>query len=118
MKTFRESALSTQGQVCQTESIPVILERETLREHLRYCNWNIEWMDYFFESETEFKRDNPSCGISDVHDLCTRIGKAIQELNPDVLAILEGPASLARMELFNVTFLQGAFQCFGYALLV
>merc|ERR1712137_303799 len=113
IKKFQESARLTQLAFRDPRSIPVVLDRTGLENDLRYCSWNIEWMDYFYESDTEFKKTNPSNGISDVHELCSRIGCAIKEISPDVLAILEGPVSLARMELFVTKYLESKYTCFG-----
>ena len=52
--------------------------------------------------------------LTDVHELCTRIGCVICELKPDVLAIEEGPRSISQIELFSKTYLGDAFDCFGY----
>ena len=52
--------------------------------------------------------------ITDVHELCTGIAGAIDELDPDVLSIEEGPANSARMNEFIDKYLGGRFQCFGY----
>ena len=97
--------------------IPTILNRDGLREHFRYCSWNIEWMDYFFKDDNTFHTSNSSAGITDVVDLCKRIASAITDINPDVISILEGPSSILRMDLYQKTYLEDSFDCFGFVLI-
>mmetsp|Transcript_20255 Transcript_20255/g.51376 ORF Transcript_20255/g.51376 Transcript_20255/m.51376 type:complete len:629 (-) Transcript_20255:126-2012(-) len=81
---------------------------------VRILQWNIEWMDYFFKSDTEFyDKENLSADLTDVPELCSRIGAAILEIDPDVMCIEEGPCSLERMELFNKTYLRDRYTCLG-----
>eukprot|EP00019_Armaparvus_languidus_P010427 CAMPEP_0168581918 /NCGR_PEP_ID=MMETSP0420-20121227/1686_1 /TAXON_ID=498008 /ORGANISM="Pessonella sp." /LENGTH=536 /DNA_ID=CAMNT_0008616333 /DNA_START=498 /DNA_END=2108 /DNA_ORIENTATION=- len=75
----------------------------------RFVSWNIEWFDYFFKSDTEFHQSNASADIDDVAALCSNIAMAIRVLAPDVIAVLEGPSSAARMNLFQKTFLNDEF---------
>jgi exonuclease III len=70
-------------------------------------NWNIEWMNDWFVGggSVAFRQDNPRRGITDVADLCGRVASVINNLNPDVLTIEEGPSDIREMELFVETYL-------------
>ena len=118
VKSFGEMAKEAQLPF-QTGShgIPAVLDRSQLKEHIRYCSWNIEWMDYFFKDDATFHTTNPNADIGDVDLLCKNIGAAVAEMDPDVLTILEGPGNLTRMQLFQKTYLGDVFQCFGFVLL-
>ncbi len=74
---------------------------------MRIVNWNIEWMnDWFVGGErVAFRQDNPRRGITNVADLCRRVASVINNLNPDVLTIEEGPSDIREMELFVETYL-------------
>merc|ERR1712137_1422849 len=53
LKSFqRQVQKSLQDQQRPTGSVPVELDRSKLPLHVRYCNWNIEWMDRFFKDDT------------------------------------------------------------------
>jgi len=80
---------------------------------MRYVQWNIEWFDYLFQSETHFLKSNKEAGVDDVDALCKKIAGVIPELDPEIIAIQEGPASLKRMELFISTYLNSSFTAFG-----
>ena len=87
------------------------------RGKVRFMNWNIEWMSHFFSYEgVALLQENPDCGLSDIPALCTLIGQAIMELNPDLLAIEEGPAHIEQMQLFVSRFLQDRYTCITYVL--
>jgi len=47
-------------------------------------NWNIEWMNPFFASDTEFVKAAPSHGIKDCAPLMRGVAAVIKDLNPDV----------------------------------
>lgn len=113
VKSFREMAKKQMPLTGDFRGIPTILDRETMRDHFRFCSWNIEWMDYFFKDDLTFHVSNPKNGISDVNELCTKIALAITDINPDVISILEGPSSILRMDLFQKTYLKDSFECFG-----
>jgi exonuclease III len=74
---------------------------------VRIVNWNIEWMNDWFvgEGSVAFRQDNRRRGITDVADLCRRVASVINNLNPDVLTIEEGPSDIREMELFVETYL-------------
>lgn len=76
---------------------------------LRYVSFNIEWMDYLFASDTEFLTANPGADITDVASLCGNIAFAIRQLAPDLMAVVEGPASAAKMDLFQRAFLNDEY---------
>eukprot|EP00049_Salpingoeca_infusionum_P015453 m.301207 g.301207 ORF g.301207 m.301207 type:complete len:926 (-) comp15878_c0_seq4:2033-4810(-) len=80
---------------------------------LRYASWNIEWMNLLFESDTRFHASLPSHGIEDVHVTLVRISSVIRHLSPDVLAIQEGPNSVAKMQLFVERYLDNGYDCLG-----
>ena len=74
---------------------------------MRIVNWNIEWMNDWFVGggSVAFRQDNPRRGITDVADLCRRVASVINNVNPDVLTIEEGPSDIREMELFVETYL-------------
>jgi hypothetical protein len=74
---------------------------------VRIVNWNIEWMNDWFVGggSVAFRQDNPRRGITDVADLCRRVASVINNVNPDVLTIEEGPSDIREMELFVETYL-------------
>jgi hypothetical protein len=74
---------------------------------MKIVNWNIEWMNDWFVGygSVAFRQDNPSRGISDVADLCSRVASVVKNLDPDVLTIEEGPSDIREMELFVETYL-------------
>ena len=116
VKAFRKTASLSQAVFLENQGvrgIPAVLDRSKLRPHVRYCSWNIEWMDYFYADDNTFHITNPKNSIKDVHKICSNIASAVLEMDPDVLTILEGPGSLVRMELFNTKYLNGSFDCFG-----
>lgn len=87
---------------------------------MRIVNWNIEWMNDWFvgSGSVALREDNPHRGITDVDDLCKRVASVVDGLDPDVLAIEEGPSDIREMQLFVDTYLsdpQGGarFDIFG-----
>eukprot|EP00730_Choanoeca_flexa_P000704 TRINITY_DN10304_c0_g1_i2.p1 TRINITY_DN10304_c0_g1~~TRINITY_DN10304_c0_g1_i2.p1 ORF type:complete len:677 (+),score=132.20 TRINITY_DN10304_c0_g1_i2:1123-3153(+) len=83
------------------------------RRHIRYASWNIEWFGSFFKSDTEFHTSVPSQGIEDANNVLERIGCVITALDPDLLAIQEGPGTPAQMELFVERYLDNQYQVLG-----
>jgi endonuclease/exonuclease/phosphatase family metal-dependent hydrolase len=78
---------------------------------MRYADWNIEWMNHWFADDFTFYDYTPD--ISDVSDLCYRVAQVIMEMDPDILAVQEGPSSIEKMNLFCSTYLNDAYQVFG-----
>jgi exonuclease III len=74
---------------------------------MRVVNWNIEWMNDWFVGggSVAFRQHNPRTGITDVAGLCRRVASVINNLDPDVLTIEEGPSDIREMELFVDTYL-------------
>lgn len=74
---------------------------------MRIVNWNVEWMNDWFvgERRVAFRQDNPHRGITDVANLCKRVASVVNNLNPDILTIEEGPSDIREMELFVETYL-------------
>lgn len=74
---------------------------------MRIVNWNIEWMNDWFvgKGSVAFRQNNPRRGITDVADLCRRVASVVNNLDPDVLTIEEGPSDIREMELFVETYL-------------
>ena len=79
----------------------------------RVMQFNIEWMDYFYESDTKFHKKNEKADIHNVDALCTNIASSIKTLDPDVLFVEEGPSSKERMELFVKTYLGNDYIVLG-----
>ena len=69
---------------------------------MRILNWNIEWMNDWFvgNGEVAFRTILQRTGITDVDALCRRVASVIDDLDPDVLTIQEGPSDIEEMKLF------------------
>ena len=80
---------------------------------VRVMNWNIQWMEKFYKNDEEFLEENDK-GVVD--DVLTRMAQVILKIDPDVLAIEEGPSSVQRMDLFIDTYLSSSYSTFGYSL--
>lgn len=74
---------------------------------MRLLNWNIEWMNDWFHggSQVSFRESHPNRGITDVHDLATRVAQVILDVDADVVTIQEGPSDPREMRLFTDGFL-------------
>jgi hypothetical protein len=83
------------------------------KDGFRHLQWNIEWMDYLFGEDNDFRDKNKHADITDVDDLCRRIAKVIISLNPDVISIEEGPSSKEKMEKFVKKYLNNSFEVLG-----
>ena len=68
-------------------------------------------MDRYYKSDEEFVEEMNEKGK--VKEVLERIGKVIEEIDPDVIGIEEGPSSKKRMEMFVDRYLHGSFICFG-----
>lgn len=92
---------------------PVVAPAEQLARKglLRYVNWNIEWMDHFFDSDTAFKVGDHE--VPDYAAVCNQVASVLQQLDADIVAIQEGPANIARMQFFVKTFLKDGYEVFG-----
>jgi hypothetical protein len=71
----------------------------------RFVQFNIEHMEAFFASDDAF--------AGDAGEVSKRVAAVVGELDPDVLAIEEGPSSLARMRLFVGAYLRDGYECLG-----
>jgi hypothetical protein len=86
---------------------------------MKLMNFNIEWMNYWFVggNRVAFRQNNPNQGIDDVNDLATRVAGLIRTVDPDILAVEEGPSDIREMQLFVSTYLcqnnQPEFDTFG-----
>lgn len=68
------------------------------------CSFNVEWMNDWFTADAEpvafretFRRDNQT---SNTAQTATRTAAVIRAVDPDVLAIAEGPSRQAELQLF------------------
>jgi hypothetical protein len=95
----------------QIDDVKLDVSLETGVESIRYVNWNIEWMDHLFASDSEIAKSYEN--IPDCLDQCIRISRVIKELDADIIAIEEGPANIRRMQLFCDRFLDGEYLVFG-----
>ena len=93
---------------------------------IKVTTFNIEWMVSFFNGDwnqwdgtilDSFPGKNLGsislAAIPDVTALCTRIANVIEAIDPDILAVQEGPPREEQMQLFVDTFLGGAYTVFG-----
>ncbi|MCD7059917.1 endonuclease/exonuclease/phosphatase family protein [Pelagibacterium xiamenense] len=84
---------------------------------MRLMNWNIEHMNSWWEGgsanppvmRNTFAGNTFSPAITDVPALATRVGAVIQAVDPDVIAIQEGPG-VPEMQHFLTTFVGGTWQ--------
>ncbi|WP_370399161.1 endonuclease/exonuclease/phosphatase family protein [Sulfitobacter sp. JB4-11] len=63
-------------------------------------NWNLEWMNHWFSGN-----DNPRWGSSSLTaaeaQICAqKAARVIDQINPDLLCLQEGPSATAEMDLF------------------
>ncbi|MDP2439286.1 MAG: hypothetical protein Q8P67_26355 [archaeon] len=77
----------------------------------RYFDWNIEWMDDLFVSDDRFA--SSANGVPDVPELCQRIAGVILTADPDLIAIQEGPASCARLDMYQRFYLRDQYTVLG-----
>lgn len=91
--------------------VPVRLVRD--EGGVRVANWNIEWMDAFFQGAGDATKFAEKTEKGDVAELCKGIAGLLLELEPDVVAIEEGPSGPERLELFVDRFLHGAYDVLG-----
>lgn len=82
---------------------------------MRLKNFNVEWMNDWFVGggKVAFRKDNPVKGIYDTDALARRVAGLIQEVDPDVATIEEGPSDIEEMRLFVSTYLSDAYEVFG-----
>jgi len=83
---------------------------------LKICNWNIEWMNKWFGSDAgpvALKPSGSISGVSDIDDLVTRVAKVIKDMDPDILAVQEGPSRYAEMTYFVTNYLGGKYEIIG-----
>lgn len=72
-------------------------------ENLRLMLWNMEWLNRLFDENSEFHPDN---NYYDERSKVTYKQKkndlkaVIEEINPDILVVVEGPSSPAELQLF------------------
>ena len=88
---------------------------------VQICSFNVEWMNDWFTPDADpnvqfrptFKKDGHT---SDTAETATRTAAVIRAVDPDVLAIEEGPSRLAELELFVHDYLsdggQPRYECF------
>ncbi|PYS41286.1 MAG: endonuclease [Acidobacteria bacterium] len=78
---------------------------------IRICSFNVEWMNDWFTSDSEpaaFKpqfRDRDSSHLNDTDVTAKRTAAVIRAVDPDILAIQEGPSRQSELELFVAKYL-------------
>lgn len=85
---------------------------------MKIANWNIEWMNHWFVSDKQAAavkspEDALRNSISDLPQLMERVGRVIQQMDADVVAIQEGPSRIEEMQLFVDIALGGAYDIHG-----
>ncbi|MEM6844638.1 MAG: endonuclease/exonuclease/phosphatase family protein [Bacteroidota bacterium] len=85
---------------------------------MKIANWNIEWMNRWFNSDSDpvalkTPEQAQNVGISDLPDLMRRVGQVIENIQADVIAIQEGPSRREEMQLFVNQALQGQYDIYG-----
>jgi endonuclease/exonuclease/phosphatase family metal-dependent hydrolase len=71
-------------------------------------DWNIEWMNNWFEGGSQVAWRTAHGSIADVQGLALRVANVIDAVDPDVLTIQEGPSDIREMMLFVNGFLTDA----------
>lgn len=71
-----------------------------LKNELKLSTFNIEWMNRWFEGGDVDKFKQTLSDGSKVDDICKRVKDVILGMDPDILAIQEGPSSKGEMQLF------------------
>src|SRR6185503_17375413 len=73
-------------------------------QKLRVCSFNVEWMNDWFTQDAQavaFKNSFTKDGHSYVTGkIANRVAGLIRAIDPDILAIQEGPSRLVELELF------------------
>ncbi|MGF1606146.1 MAG: endonuclease/exonuclease/phosphatase family protein [Rhodothalassiaceae bacterium] len=84
---------------------------------MKLMSWNIEYMNRRYEPDQEgpVKRRTRATGISDVDGLAKRVAQVIKDIDPDVLAIQEGPSRRDEMADFVANYLEDAYDSVGPA---
>lgn len=83
---------------------------------MKVANWNIEWMNRWFTSDGEmaaWKKSSQISGVTDINDLARRVASVINEMEPDVLMIQEGPSRYSELKLFVDDHLNSAYTIVG-----
>jgi endonuclease/exonuclease/phosphatase family metal-dependent hydrolase len=85
---------------------------------MKVANWNVEWMNDWFVSDSEAAAWRPRVErgdrpVEDVQGLAARVAAVIRTIDPDVLALQEGPSRVAEMELFVADHLDGSYVVLG-----
>jgi endonuclease/exonuclease/phosphatase family metal-dependent hydrolase len=82
----------------------------------RVCSFNVEWMNDWFSPDAQdaafrdhFTRDGEE---NDTAQTATRLADTIRAIDPDVLAIQEGPSRPAELALFNREYLADEYDAF------
>jgi len=76
---------------------------------MKLLNWNIEHMNSWWEGglrnpaimRQTFAGNNFSPAISDVPKLAERVGKVINDINPDLITIQEGAGVFEMRDFFD-----------------
>ncbi len=82
---------------------------------MRLVNWNIEWMNNWFVGggQVDWVANRASSGITDTQALAARVAQVITDLQPDVVAVEEGPSDIREMQLFVDDHLGGNYDVLG-----
>lgn len=83
---------------------------------MKIANWNIEWMNRWFTSDSEtaaWRSSSQIAGVTDIHDLAQRVAGVITAMDPDVLTIQEGPSRFSELQLFVNGYLGNAYHIVG-----
>jgi hypothetical protein len=76
---------------------------------IRVASFNIEWMNDWFTLDAEAAAFRPTFTkdghVINTHDTATRASAVIRAIDPDILAVQEGPSRQQELGLFVQTYL-------------
>jgi endonuclease/exonuclease/phosphatase family metal-dependent hydrolase len=94
----------------------VRIEGQCRMTQIRICSLNAEWMNDWFTSDSEVAAFKPTFTRDEVEndtaETAGRLAAMINAIDPDVLAIQEGPSRNAELGLFVHDYLSGAYEHF------
>jgi endonuclease/exonuclease/phosphatase family metal-dependent hydrolase len=82
---------------------------------IKFLNWNMEWMNDLFTADHVYKANNEKpyhTKSSTVKQRRDDLSAVINEIAPDVIAVIEGPSDVQELQLFFDTDVDGDWNVF------
>ncbi|WP_297091081.1 hypothetical protein [uncultured Draconibacterium sp.] len=82
---------------------------------IKLLNWNMEWMNDLFTAEHVYKADDVKpfhTKSSTVKQRRNDLSGVINEIQPDVVSVIEGPSDVEELQLFFDTDVEGEWKAF------